>query len=69
MTTTQKIADSVSVLDAADRLGLPLRGVISLAFGGSLEPTASGGVSARSLAKVLRDRERAAEAQAAKVGR
>ena len=65
MTTTPKTdPDSVPALDAAEALGIPLRGVISLAFGGHLEPTAAGGVTAASLARAVADRERALEGSA-----
>ena len=56
--------DSVHVLDAAARLGIPLQGVISMAFGGHLQPTATGGISTASLARAVADRERALEASA-----
>ena len=65
MSTTPKTDPaSVNVLDAAARLGIPLQGIISMAYGGQLEPTASGGISAASLAKAVRDRERALEGSA-----
>ena len=60
-TSTKTDPDSIPALEAADRLGIPLQGVISMAFGGQLEPTASGGISAASLAKAERDRALALE--------
>ena len=60
-TTTKTDPDSIPALDAAARLGIPLHGVVSMAFAGLLIPTASGGISAASLAKAERDRALALE--------